>query len=51
MMIGYSVNILGAIVRYRSIVLPFLIVPMVAKIDWRKIGKLVFENIENKNNT
>lgn len=50
LMIGYSVNVLGAIVRYRSIVLPFLIVPMVAKIDWNKMGTLLFNNINNKNN-
>jgi hypothetical protein len=37
MMIGYSVNVLGAIVRYRSIVFPFLIVPMAAYIDWKRI--------------
>lgn len=50
MMIGYSVNVLGAIVRYRSLVLPFLIVPLVAKIDWRKINQLIFTNIKIKNN-
>ena len=50
MMIGYSVNILGAIVRYRSIVFPFLFVPMIAKIDWGKIERLIFNNINNKNN-
>jgi hypothetical protein len=49
MMIGYTVNNLGAIVRYRSIVLPLLIVPMVAKIDWERIGKYVFGNIKNNN--
>jgi hypothetical protein len=32
--IGYTVNFLGAIVRYRSIVLPFLVIPMLASIDW-----------------
>jgi hypothetical protein len=37
MMIGYSVNNLGAVVRYRSIVLPFLIIPMMAKINWHKL--------------
>ncbi len=37
MMIGYSVNFLGAIVRYRSIILPFLIVPIVALINWQRI--------------
>lgn len=50
MMIGYSVNILGAIVRYRSIIFPFLMVPMIAAIDWSKINHLLFGNILNKNN-
>jgi hypothetical protein len=50
MMIGYSVNNLGAIVRYRSIVLPFLIVPMIANIDWEKISLLLFGNIKNNTN-
>lgn len=50
MMIGYSVNVLGAIVRYRSLIFPFLLVPMLAKIDWNKIYKLIFTNIDNKNN-
>lgn len=36
-MVGYTVNILGAIVRYRSIIFPLLLVPMVANIDWGKI--------------
>ena len=45
LMIGYSVNFLGAIVRYRSIVLPFLIVPVVAKIDWSRILRLVNKHI------
>jgi hypothetical protein len=40
MMIGYSVNFLGAIVRYRSIILPFLVVPMVARIDWQRLKAL-----------
>jgi hypothetical protein len=50
MMIGYSVNVLGAIVRYRSIVIPFLIVPLMARIDWDKVGSLFLGNINNKNN-
>ena len=50
MMIGYTVNILGAIVRYRSIILPLLIIPMIAKIDWHRIGQLLLGNINNKNN-
>ena len=48
MMIGYTVNILGAIVRYRSIVLSLLVVPMAAKIDWSKVSRLFFGNIRNK---
>jgi hypothetical protein len=50
MMIGYSVNVLGAIVRYRSIVIPFLIVPLMARIDWDKVGSITLGNINNKNN-
>jgi len=48
--IGFSVNNLGAIVRYRSIILPLLVVPMVAQIDWRRLNILIFNNIKNKNN-
>ena len=48
--IGFTVNNLGAIVRYRSIIIPFLIVPMAAQIDWRRIGEYFFNNIKNKNN-
>jgi hypothetical protein len=51
MMIGYSVNVLGAIVRYRSIVLPLLVVPMVAMTDWNKILALASKIIRNNNNT
>ena len=39
--IGYTVNFLGALVRYRSIILPFLIIPMIALTDWNRIGKLL----------
>ena len=46
MMVGYSVNVLGAIVRYRSIVFPFLIVPMAAYIDWKKIYDLAFGDMQ-----
>ncbi|MGI8600317.1 MAG: hypothetical protein ACR2KB_13780 [Chitinophagaceae bacterium] len=44
-MIGYSVNNLGAVVRYRSIVLPFLIIPMMAKINWHKLKNILLGNI------
>ena len=48
--IGFSVNNLGAIVRYRSIIMPLLVVPMLASTDWSRINKLLFNNIRNKNN-
>jgi hypothetical protein len=48
--IGFSVNNLGAIVRYRSIILPLLVIPMAASIDWRRLGNLFSNNIKNKNN-
>lgn len=48
MMIGYSVNVLGAIVRYRSIVFPFLLVPMVASINWQRIKERALTNITKK---
>lgn len=50
MMIGYTVNILGAIVRYRSIALPLLCVPMFAQIDWDRINQLFFEDFKKNNN-
>jgi hypothetical protein len=49
--IGYSVNNLGAIVRYRSIVLPFVLIPLFCEIDWGRIYTVLFGNIRNKNNT
>lgn len=36
--IGFSNNNIGAIVRYRSIVLPFLIIPLAVRIDWSAIS-------------
>jgi hypothetical protein len=36
LLIGYIVPQLGAIVRYRSIFIPFIIAPIVATIRWRK---------------
>lgn len=49
MAIGFSVNNLGAIVRYRSVVLPLLIIPMAASLDWKRLGR-VFGDIKNNNN-
>jgi hypothetical protein len=48
--VGYTVNFLGAIVRYRSIILPFVVVPIVCLTDWGRIYELLFNNIKNKNN-
>lgn len=48
MMIGYSVDVLGAIVRYRSVVLSLLIIPMVAAVDWAKIAGLFLENMQKE---
>ncbi|HEX4876611.1 MAG TPA: hypothetical protein VFV31_08060 [Chitinophagaceae bacterium] len=48
--IGFTNNNLGAIVRYRSVIIPLLIVPMVAKIDWTKITAVFSNNIKIKNN-
>lgn len=48
--IGFSVNNLGAIVRYRSVIMPLLVIPMVAQIDWARLGNLLFNNIKKKNN-
>jgi hypothetical protein len=48
--IGFSVNNLGAIVRYRSIIMPLLIIPMAAQIDWARLSNLFRINIKNTNN-
>ncbi len=48
--IGFSVNNLGAIVRYRSVVIPLLVIPMVALIDWKRLGIVYSNNIKNKIN-
>ena len=47
--IGFSVNILGAIVRYRSVIVPLLVIPIAALTDWARISKWI-NNIINKNN-
>ena len=47
--IGFSVNNLGAIVRYRSIIMPLLVIPMAASLDWQRI-MLLFSNGIKKNN-
>lgn len=37
MIIGYTIPITGAIIRYRSPYLPFLLSPIVCSIDWNKL--------------
>jgi hypothetical protein len=46
--IGFTVNNLGAIVRYRSIVLPFVVAVMACQVNWKSIGE--FFAGKNKNN-
>lgn len=48
--IGFSVNNLGAIVRYRSVIMPLLVIPMVAQIDWARLGGIFTNNIKKRNN-
>ena len=40
--IGYTIPIIGAIVRYRSIYLPFLLIPVLNYIDWTRLKKLSY---------
>jgi len=49
--IGFSVNNLGAIVRYRSIALPLLVPIIAACIDWKKLPVPSFYNIIKINNS
>ena len=39
MIIGYTIPVIGAIVRYRSIYFPFLIAPIVCSTDWGKLTR------------
>lgn len=41
LMVGYTVNNLGAIVRYRSLALPFLLTPVLASLNWPRLGRLI----------
>jgi hypothetical protein len=49
--IGFSVNNLGAIVRYRSIVLPFVVTLMVMHTNWAAPGALFTQFKKNNNLT
>jgi len=42
LMIGYTIPIIGAIARYRSIYFPFLIIPLLCYIDWQKVKRLTY---------
>lgn len=42
LLIGYIIPVIGAIVRYRSIYLPFILTPLICSINWKKI-KLYFK--------
>ena len=50
LLIGFTVNFLGAIVRYRSIILPLLLVPVISLINWERIYAILFNNIRNNSN-
>ncbi len=39
LIIGYTIPIVGAIARYRSIYFPFVLIPIVCYTDWEKIKK------------
>ncbi len=48
--IGFSVNNIGAIVRYRSVIIPLLVVPMAAMVNWKRISAYFINDINKKNN-
>lgn len=41
MVIGYTIPVIGAFIRYRSIYLPFIITPLICRIEWRKLGRFI----------
>ena len=42
LIIGYTVPVIGAIVRYRSIYLPFILTPIICSINWKKLHGFIF---------
>lgn len=40
LVIGYTIPIIGAIARYRSIYFPLLLIPVICHTDWNKVRKL-----------
>lgn len=49
--IGFSVNNLGAIVRYRSVIIPLLVIPMAGQTDWDRVFRFFSSKIKKNNNT
>jgi hypothetical protein len=49
--IGFSVNNLGAIVRYRSIIIPLVVIIMAAQTDWKAITDLFSGKYKKKSAT
>lgn len=41
LIIGYTIPIIGAIVRYRSIYLPLILIPIICNIDWKKLKEKI----------
>ena len=41
LIIGYTVPVIGAIVRYRSIYLPFILAPFLLNTEWYKVLKII----------
>ena len=41
LVIGYTIPIIGAIVRYRSIYFPFIVIPVACYTDWNKVKRTV----------
>lgn len=39
--IGYTVNFIGAIVRYRCLLLPLVVTPIIALTDWKKLKRIL----------
>ena len=45
MVIGYTVPIIGALIRYRSIYIIFLIMPLVCGLDWDKLKRIIIKKM------
>lgn len=50
LVVGFSVNNLGAIVRYRSVILPLLVVLISIRMDWERVGDFIYRQIIKINN-